>query len=355
MTALPRISFGIIVLNGEPFTRYCLRSIYPFAAEIFVVEGAVPGASGAATKDGHSRDGTLEAIRRFQREEDPRGIVQLITAEQEGHPDGFWRGEKDEMSRAYAKRATGQYLWQVDSDEFYRAEDMRRVIERLERDPSLHAVSFPMKTFWGGWDFLTDGWFLRRGASEYHRLFRWGAGFDYVTHRPPTVRDAQGRELRGLGWWRAADLAREGIALYHYSLLFPKQVQEKCAYYARADWARRTGAERWATEVFGELRRPFRVHNVEEYPSWLERFEGTHPQAAQDLRRDIESGAVSAELRRTDDIERLLHSPRYVLGRSFLKWASPWEQRWPRSWADASHLPARAARWLKQRVGIKTR
>jgi len=29
----PKIAFGIIVLNGEPFARYCLTSIYPFAAE----------------------------------------------------------------------------------------------------------------------------------------------------------------------------------------------------------------------------------------------------------------------------------------------------------------------------------
>ena len=39
VSALPRISFGIIVFNGEPFTRYCLRALYPFAHEIIVVEG----------------------------------------------------------------------------------------------------------------------------------------------------------------------------------------------------------------------------------------------------------------------------------------------------------------------------
>ena len=41
---LPRVTYGIIVLNGEPFTRYCLRSLYPFAHEIIVVEGAVTAA-----------------------------------------------------------------------------------------------------------------------------------------------------------------------------------------------------------------------------------------------------------------------------------------------------------------------
>jgi hypothetical protein len=59
-----RITFGIIVLNGEPFTKYCRRALYPFAHEIIVVEGAVP----AATPDGHSLDGTLEALDRFKYE-----------------------------------------------------------------------------------------------------------------------------------------------------------------------------------------------------------------------------------------------------------------------------------------------
>ena len=41
MVDLPRVTFGIIVLNGEPFTRYCLRALYAFAHEIIVVEGKI--------------------------------------------------------------------------------------------------------------------------------------------------------------------------------------------------------------------------------------------------------------------------------------------------------------------------
>ena len=66
----PKISFGIIVLNGEPFVRYNLRSLYPFAHEIIVVEGAAPAAAGIATADGHSRDSTLDTLWRFKAEED---------------------------------------------------------------------------------------------------------------------------------------------------------------------------------------------------------------------------------------------------------------------------------------------
>src|SRR5690606_14789777 len=114
-----------------------LRALYPFAHEIIVAEGAAPGARNIATGDGHSRDGTLDILRRFKAEEDPEDKLTIVTAEDEGHPNGFWPGEKDEQSQAYAKRATGDYLWQVDMDEFYRAEEMARVLAMLGDDPTI--------------------------------------------------------------------------------------------------------------------------------------------------------------------------------------------------------------------------
>ena len=120
---IPKITFGIIVLNGEPFVRYNLRALYPFAHQIIVVEGAVPAAARIATPDGHSTDSTLKTLWEFKLQEDPLDKLTIITAEDEDYPDGFWPGEKHEQSQAYASRATGDYLWQVDIDEFYKPED----------------------------------------------------------------------------------------------------------------------------------------------------------------------------------------------------------------------------------------
>lgn len=319
MVSMPRITFGIIVLNGEPFIRYTLRALYPFAYEIIVVEGAVTAAWPIATEDGHSRDSTLATVQDFQLREDPEHKVILITAETEGHPNGFWVGEKDEQSRAYAKRANGEYLWQVDADEFYRPEDMAYLLQMLGDDSSITAVSFQMITFWGGFDYLVDGWYLRRGANTYHRLFKWGPGYQYVTHRPPTVCNELGIDVRSLHWVNGNSLLQLGIVLFHYSLLFPKQVVDKCEYYSSAPWAQRSAANIWAREAFLDLRRPFRVHNVYDYPSWLIRFDGHHPPEIEAMRRDIASGRLVVELRRTDDIERLLTSNRYAFARRGLQ------------------------------------
>jgi hypothetical protein len=304
------------VLNGEPFTRYCLRALYPFAHEIIVVEGAAPAAAEIATPDGHSTDGTLETLHRFKDEEDREDKVQIITRE------GFW-SEKDEQSQSYAKKATGDYLWQVDIDEFYDPRDMQAILEMLRDDPEITAVSFQQISFWGGFDYLVDGWYLQRGAEIYHRLFKWGLGYQYATHRPPTVLDPHGRDLRQLKWVKGHELARLNVYLYHYSLLFPQQVIEKCEYYGSAPWLRRKKAQKWAREVFLELKSPYRVHNVYRYPSWLERFDGDHPPQVKALRDDIKAGRISVQTRSTDDIEKLLNSFSYRLGRAVLKGLEP--------------------------------
>jgi hypothetical protein len=318
-SVVPRVTFGMIVLNGEPFLRYNLRTLYPFAHQIIVVEGAASAGASVATPDGHSIDDTLNTLRDFKEHEDPDNKLIIVTAESEEHPNGFWPGEKHEQSQAYARRATGDYLWQVDVDEFYQPHDLQAVLKLLCHNPGITAVSFKMIVFWGGFDYITDGWYLRRGAATYHRLFKWAAGYQYTTHRPPTVVDTAGRNLRDINWISGDRLARQGILLYHYSLLLPKQVVDKCRYYGQAAWARRYKVEHWATENYLLLRNPYRVHIVYEQPSWLERFTGSHPPQIEQMREAISSGRIPITMRPTADIEWLLASRRYQIGRLYLQ------------------------------------
>jgi len=323
MPDLPRVTFGIIVLNGEPFTRYCLRALYPFSHEIIVVEGACIAAAGVATPDGHSSDGTLETLYQFQAEEDPENKMQIITR------DGFW-SEKDEMSQAYSQRATGDYLWQVDIDEFYRPEDMRTVLEMLSHAPRITTVSFQQITFFGGFNYITDGWYLRRGGEIFHRLFKWGVGYEYITHRPPTVHDNLGRNLREINWVDGYTMARRGIYLYHYALVFPKQVLDKCTYYSMAEWATHArSAQEWAQRNYLDLEEPFKVHNVYSSPSGIERFRCTSTPAIQQLITDIKTGRIDVELRDNGDLEKLLSSSSYSFRRAVLK-SVGWFYRWKR-------------------------
>lgn len=326
MTAQPRITFGIIVLNGEPFTRYNLRALYPFAHQIIVVEGASPRAKNSATPDGHSTDGTLEILRRFKEEEDPENKLVIVTAEDEGKPDGFWMGEKDEQSRAYAKRATGDWLWQVDIDEFWLPQDIARIRDVLLARSDVDTISFDQIQFWGGLEYYADGWFLRHyGAGECHRIFRWQPGSTYVTHRPPTVTNPAGVDLRELGWVRSRSLTRQGVFMYHYSLVFPALVEAKSHYYRAFEKGEYTKMLDWEAQNFARIGNPYRVHNVYQFPSWLERFRGMHPPQVSAMWSDIRNGRLEIPyiLRRTDDIEQLLQSPRYRVGSWLLKHSGP--------------------------------
>lgn len=344
--ALPRITFGIIVFNGEPFTAYCLRALYPFAHQIIVVEGACPGAATLASAEGHSTDGTLEVLYRFKTEEDPEDKIQIVTRQ------GFW-DEKDEQSGAYADRATGDYLWQVDIDEFYKTEDMHRILKMLRDDPEITALSIREITFWGGFEYTTDGWYLRGGPDVCHRLFKWGAGYRYITHRPPTVLDPMGRDLRKIKWVDSKTLEKLGIFLYHYSLVFPRQVSEKCEYVSKREGARYPEAKVWATQAFYNLTRPYRVHNVYTHPSWLEHFAGSHPLQIDVLRHDLEAGRVQIEMRQNDDVEAMIDSFWYRSGRAWLKATFPLYKKWTpiRKTLDfAIRNPLRAAAGLKRRA-----
>jgi hypothetical protein len=348
----PRVTFGIIVLNGEPFTRYCLRSLYPFAHEIIVVEGGHEDTRAVATPDGHSIDGTLDVLRRFCEEEDPQHKVTVVTR------DGFWTKTDDlgrhrtHQSRAYAERATGDYLWQVDIDEFYKPSDMRTVLDMLARDPEITAVSFNTIPFWGGLSYFSDGWRWRRGSNEFHRLFKWAPGYRYVTHEPPTVCDDRGRNLREVKWMRGEEMARRGISLCHYDHLFPHQVRQKAAIYRLEKPGYYTEIEKWAEESYFRLGHPFHVERHFWYPSWIERYHGDHPPEVLRMMDDIRDGALKTEIRRTDDVERLLRSPWYGLGRSAMKLLDPVDAALRWCWLQAVRA-SRIPRKLAEAAGLR--
>jgi hypothetical protein len=105
-----------------------------------------------------------------------------------------------------------------------------------------------------------------------------------------------------------------GVELYHYSLLLPSQVRQKCAVY-HDEKPEYEGILEWASTCYDALERPYRVHNLYESPSWLRRFHGTHPPAVIQMLRDIENGVVDETLRDMSDVEHLMKSPAYAVGR----------------------------------------
>lgn len=307
---MSKISFGIIVLNGYPFLEYNLRSLYPFAHQIIVVEGAALAAKNLARPDGHSVDGTLEMLQEFKDKHDPADKLLVVSATDAGYADGFWP-EKDEMSQAYAERATGDWLWQVDSDEFYLENDLAAMLDLLDEYPQVSGYSLPYVEFFGGFDSIITGvWHLKQ-FSRVQRIFKWGDEYRYISHRPPTVVNDKGQELTHLCW--GGDAAPKGhrMLMYHYSYVFPKQAQQKVEYYSNVSWSEAFRKNKqWYEQQYLKLKNPMQLGELGGL-QWLERFNGPHPVAILQLREDLLTGKVSEPQRGVQDIVTLLDSPWY--------------------------------------------
>jgi hypothetical protein len=276
---IPKISFGMIVLNGGRFIKANLRSLYPFAHQLIVVEGASLLAAESANSKGHSRDNTLEVLRDFKEKEDFQEKLIIVTAEDDGYPNGFWPGEKDQQSKAYASRATGDWLWQIDVDEFYKTNDIREICEFISlRNPSMVYFYFRM--------FMYHPQLQVKGVEPEYcqcqpipRLFRWGEGFEYQTHRPPTVINHEGISMKEINPVKAEETSRHGWFIWHYPFLYKEQFLDKERYYENFSF--RKGMTEWVEDAKNFRRNRFAI--LWEGLSWLERMDEKPPQQIRTL------------------------------------------------------------------------
>lgn len=288
----------MIVLNGEPFIRANLRALYPFAHQIIVVEGASPHAAESATVDGHSRDATLQIIRDFVVNEDPARKIVLVTAEDEGHPNGFWPREKTQQSQAYASRATGDWLWQVDVDEFYAPPDVDGILAYLAVHPEVSCVTFGAHHFFGDSEFVVEGGFFQHPYYQgeiygrYRRIFRWQPGWCYAAHRPPIIFDERGQEVTRRKVVNAGRILGRTRVMYHYFMPSAEVILRKARYYSRIAPKVFSGREQACTYLLANLTAPacWRVFDQYGTWNWVSGFRGSHPP---EIRRLIADGKLS--------------------------------------------------------------
>ncbi len=214
-----KISFGMIVFNGEEFLKQVLDSIYEDAYEIVIVEGADKNGMFAANPDGSSTDNTVCIIRNYP---DPENKIKLIR--------GKWRN-KEESTNEYLKHMSGDYVWLVDDDEIYKKEDIDKIKNHLEQNPSITAVSFYLKTFFHGLERIMVPP-KNKEDFEVWRIFKFRKGYKFSSHRPPTMIDPTTNKIMNkINPWRAEFTSRKGIFIYHFSYITDKQVEEKVKYY----------------------------------------------------------------------------------------------------------------------------
>jgi len=270
-----KVSFVIIVLNGMPFIKAALRSIYGFAYEIIIVEGAVEKCKFAANSDGSSKDGTVEFVKAFP---DPQAKIKLV--------QGQWP-EKCEMQNKALELCSGDYIWIIDSDEIYKEEDIDVIIEILEEDSAITQVNIPILHFWRGFDYIIHSEILNN--IETPRIFKLDKPCLFITHRPPALFcKQQGKTAAEMNVLQASVLRKNGIYLYHYSYVLNEQVKQKIELYKRYGWGESWGLDlddwysncflKWTPENKNEIEKKYGIWTCDKN-SGTERFLGTHPKS----------------------------------------------------------------------------
>jgi len=116
-----KVCFGMIVFNSDFVLKECLEAVYPFASQILISEGCVQywQDKGFTT----STDRTNEIIDNFP---DPDKKITII--------HGTYK-EKTEQANAYIPyiKEDTDYLWNLDSDEIYKGEDIKAIIDLLDQ------------------------------------------------------------------------------------------------------------------------------------------------------------------------------------------------------------------------------
>ncbi len=297
-----RMSYVMIVVNGEPFISYQLSSLYPYAHEIIIVEGATEKFAAAATAEGHSTDRTLEVIAGFP---DPDHKIKLVRR------DGTW-AEKVDMCNAYMPLVTGDIIWQIDVDEFYHPWVHEYVARLFDDDKELDRVSFRVRDFFASLDYEVVGATPVLGLSDVRRAHRFASGDRWLSHRPPTLLDASGHLKPIRKEIMAPEMLAKGIYMFHATTLFEKQTRDKLGYYHRLWQESHEEPARWMDESWHNFRNPLNLIGIGGYAAWIERFKEPLPPQLEQMMADIKNGRhPQYRLRDNSDIERYLASPRY--------------------------------------------
>lgn len=257
------IVFNVIETLPKDMFMLNILNMYDFVDEIIIVEGATKsrnhyydGNATSFTSDGRSTDGTIDLLKELEKLEKVKVI----------YSEGFWDG-KTSMCNAASNIATGDYIWQLDSDEFYKKEDIVKLknILEIEKPDSIH---FYANHFFGGYNSCID----EREPNEWGngtpccwmRIFRHVAGkSSWISHEPSRyLCDGLNCEY-GKVVNRNMTLSM-GIKLYHYSYVQYSQIIFKSLFYGNEKYHEYWNMSQKNIDllIFG---------------SQLRKFNGTHP------------------------------------------------------------------------------
>ena len=289
---MTKISYVMNVLNGEPFIRYQLDSIYEHAHEIIIVEGAYEKFRHASTADGRSTDKTVEIVESYP---DPDGKITLITK------PGFYADRLD-MCNEFMGHVTGNVIWQVDVDEFYNRQTHRFVRRCFENNANLDRVSFNFYNLFASPGYYVDGYETLE-LTDVNRVHRYEHGDRWENQRPPVLVDRYGKRKPVRKHRDGDELQRKGHMMFNCALLFRRQIESKFRYYSsRSPIVSK--AEDYLQSVWDTFDNRYFLSGHKYRIAYLRRVPESVPvEVAQMWENVARSGRYEGQLRSSEDIE----------------------------------------------------
>ena len=276
-----KVAFGMIVCNGADFLEPCIRQIYDIANQIVIAEGATKNWMRALGWDTpESKDDTLDILKKLQ-QEDKDHKIQIIS--------GTWQ-DKIHQSNGYMNFVSDDtdYIWQLDCDEFYMRDDLKKTFRWLaEKSPTYVVVKY--HHFWKNFSTVAVGQKLGWGwETPAPRIQKFYKNCHYIEHRPPMIVDPY-TGIKNIDVLPANLTAETGTWCYHYSYVTDKQVLEKMTYYI-AEFPEASRLKTWIEKVWKQwdVDKDFVEHTYGTHPSawqgsYTEPFNGIHPEEIERL------------------------------------------------------------------------
>lgn len=158
-------------ISGYTTTRNCISQKYPFEESVKSMLGF---ANEVVVVDGGSDDGTWELLQKWSEEEDRLKVYQV---------ERDWNHKRhavyDGLQKAEARsRCTGDFLWQMDSDEIVHEDHYEKIIGLCKNFPeNVDLISLPVIEYWGGPEKV------RMDINPWK--WRLSRNKDYITHGIP--------------------------------------------------------------------------------------------------------------------------------------------------------------------------
>ena len=250
------VTFFTIVLDGMPF----IKRIYPELRKLdfpwtwVVIEGVARPSHCtkwcATIPAGLSTDGTTEYLAEID-ELDSRVIWR-------GSP--AWDGKVAMVNQACAVAQSG-LLWQIDSDEFWTAEQIQKMVRLFRDNPSRDCAYFWCRYFVGPDIVITSrDTYGNFSSYEWLRVWRFEPGQRFLTHEPPRLERSQKAPFVH------AEIEALGLVFDHHAYATEKQVAFKERYYgseanpngwkykgAVANWRRLQANTQWPVKELKEF------------------------------------------------------------------------------------------------------